>query len=150
MTEDRTTAPSSILFVCGQNSIRSPMAEAIARSVLPPSVYVASAGVKDGERDPFVDVILAEEGLSLGDRQPRRYADLEDGFFDLIVTLSPEAHHVAMSATQTEATAVEFWPMPDPSAVTGSRAQILDSYRDLFRRIAARLQELRGRPSTDA
>lgn len=145
MNGDAPAAPQSILFVCGMNSIRSPMAEAIARSVLPASVYVASAGVKDGERDPFVDVILAEENLSLGDHQPRRYADLEDGFFDLIVTLSPEAHHVAMSATQTEATAVEFWPMPDPSAVSGSRAQILDSYRDLYRRIRARLTELRDR-----
>lgn len=147
MNGDAPAAPQSILFVCGMNSIRSPMAEAIARSVLPASVYVASAGVKDGERDPFVDVILAEESLSLGDHQPRRYADLEDGFFDLIVTLSPEAHHVAMSATQTEATAVEFWPMPDPSAVSGSRAQILDSYRDLYRRIRARLTELRDRSS---
>ena len=147
MNGDASATPHSILFVCGMNSIRSPMAEAIARSVLPGSVYVASAGVKDGERDPFVDVILAEEGLSLGDHQPRRYADLEDGFFDLVVTLSPEAHHVAMSATQTEATAVEFWPMPDPSAVSGSRAQILDSYRDLFRRIRARLTDLRERAS---
>jgi protein-tyrosine-phosphatase len=41
--------------MCGMNSIRSPMAEAIARHYLPQSVYVASAGVRRGERDPFVD-----------------------------------------------------------------------------------------------
>lgn len=140
-----SVVPGSILFVCGMNSIRSPMAEAIARSVLPTSVYVASAGVKDGERDPFVDVILAEEGLSLGDRKPQKYDDLADGFFDLIVTLSPEAHHAAMSATEADATAVEFWPMPDPSAVNGSRGQILDAYRDLYRRIRDKLEDLRRR-----
>ncbi|WP_280514927.1 low molecular weight phosphatase family protein [Aureimonas sp. ME7] len=147
MSERSGTAsrPGSILFVCGMNAIRSPMAEAIARSVLPPATYIASAGVKDGERDPFVDVILAEEGLSLGDRKPQKYEDLEDGFFDLIVTLSPEAHHAAMSATEAEATSVEFWPMPDPSAVSGSRGQILDAYRDLYRRIRAKLVELTNR-----
>jgi len=137
--------PHSILFVCGMNSIRSPMAEAIARSMLPSSIYVASAGVKDGERDPFVDVILGEEGLSLGDRKPQKYEDLEDGFFDLIVTLSPDAHHAATGATETDATAVEFWPMPDPSAVNGSRGQILDAYRDLYRRIRDKLDDLRRR-----
>ena len=137
--------PHSILFVCGANSIRSPMAEAIARSVLPPSVYIASVGVKDGERDPFVDVILAEQGLSLGDRKPQKWEDLGDGYFDLVITLSPEAHHAAMSATEADATAVEFWPMPDPSVVNGSRGQILDAYRDVFRRIQTKLTELRDR-----
>jgi protein-tyrosine-phosphatase len=134
--------PHSILFVCGANSIRSPIAEAIARSILPSSVYIASVGVKDGERDPFVDVILAEQGLSLGDRKPQKWEDLGDGFFDLVVTLSPEAHHAAMSATEADATAVEFWPMPDPSAVNGSRDQILDAYRDVYRRISLRLKDL--------
>ncbi len=137
--------PQSILFVCGANSIRSPIAEALARKILPPSVYVASVGVKDGERDPFVDVILSEEGLSLGDRKPQKWEDLGDGFFDLVVTLSPEAHHAAMSATEADATTVEFWPMPDPSVVSGSRGQILDAYRDVLRRIAGRLQDMCAR-----
>ncbi len=134
--------PQSILFVCGANSIRSPIAEAIARSILPPSVYIASVGVKDGERDPFVDVILSERGLSLGDRRPQKWEDLGDGYFDLVVTLSPEAHHAAMSATGADATAVEFWPMPDPSVVNGSRDQILEAYRDVYRRISTRLEDL--------
>lgn len=136
--------PASILFVCGMNAIRSPMAEAIAHSILPPSVYVASAGVKGGERDPFVDVILAEHGLSLKQFRPRALEDLEDSYFDLVVTMSPEAHHVALDRTGTDAVAVEFWPMPDPSVVTGSRQQILDAYRDLYRRIEAKVASLQG------
>ena len=53
---------SSILFLCGMNSIRSPMAEAIAKAALPSTVYIASAGVRAGERDPFVDSVLSEHG----------------------------------------------------------------------------------------
>jgi protein-tyrosine-phosphatase len=126
---------SSVLFVCGMNAIRSPMAEALARSLLPPSVYVASAGVRDGQRDPFVDSVLAEKGLSLGDRRPQRLEDLEDSYFDLIVTMAPEAHHAVLDATGTASVDVEFWPMPDPSVATGSREQILEAYRAVCSRI---------------
>ena len=63
--------PKSLLFVCGKKSIRSPIAELLARQALPPDIYVASAGVKRGERGPFVDAFLQEEGLALDNRQPR-------------------------------------------------------------------------------
>jgi protein-tyrosine-phosphatase len=133
--------PSSVLFVCGLNAIRSPMAEAIARSVLPAGVYVASAGVRPGERDPFVDAVLAECGLDLGLRRPQRLDDLEDSYFDLIVTMAPEAHHAVLDATGTQSVEVEFWPMPDPSVAAGSRDQIMASYRAVRDRIAARIRE---------
>ena len=131
---------SSLLFVCGMNAIRSPMAEVIARALLPASVYIASAGVRGGQRDPFVDQVLAEKGLSLGDRKPQRFEDMADDYFDLIVTMAPEAHHVALDATGTDSVEVEFWPMPDPSVATGSRDQILDAYRDVCRRIEERIR----------
>lgn len=130
----------SLLFVCGMNAIRSPMAEAIARSLLPSSVYIASAGVRSGQRDPFVDQVLAEKGLSLGDRKPQSFEDMADDYFDLIVTMAAEAHHVALDATGTDSVEVEFWPMPDPSVATGSRDQILDAYRDVGRRIEERIR----------
>ena len=69
-------AIASVQFVCGMNAIRSPMAEALARSLLPASTYVVSAGVRSGERDPFVDVVLAEKGLNLGTRRPRGWRNL--------------------------------------------------------------------------
>ncbi|MGL4489620.1 MAG: low molecular weight phosphatase family protein, partial [Rhizobiaceae bacterium] len=62
--------PQSILFLCGMNAIRSPMAEAIARSVLPAAYFVSSAGVIKGEPDPFVPSILAERGLALPKHEP--------------------------------------------------------------------------------
>ncbi|MEC5291797.1 low molecular weight phosphatase family protein [Aurantimonas sp. C2-6-R+9] len=133
-------AVSSLLFVCGMNAIRSPIAEAIARSILPASVYIASAGVRSGQRDPFVDIVLAERGLSLGDYRPKRFEELQDGYFDLIVTMAPEAHHAALDATGTASVDVEFWPMPDPSVADGSREQILDAYRAVCDRIEAHIR----------
>ncbi|MDN2565800.1 low molecular weight phosphatase family protein [Aquibium sp. A9E412] len=131
--------PRSVLFLCGMNVVRSPMAELLARRVLPRTVFVASAGVRAGERDPFVDAVLAEEGLSLGDRQPQGLDDLEDAYFELIVTLAPEAHHAALELTRTMAVDVEYWPTMDPTTIGGTREQILAAYRDVRDRLAARI-----------
>jgi len=133
--------PGSVLFLCGQNVIRSPMAEVIARDLLPKSVFVASAGIRPGERDPFVDAVLAERGFSLGSRSPRLLDDLEDAYFDLIVTLAPEAHHKALDLTRSVAADVEYWPMPDPTTATGTRDQILAAYRDVASRLDRRIRE---------
>jgi protein-tyrosine-phosphatase len=122
--------PGAVLFMCRMNSIRSPMAEAIARHYMP-SVYIASAGVRRGERDPFVDAVLDEVGLALQKHQPRLLEDLEDDYFDLIITLAPEAHHAALDMTRALAADVVYWPTPDPTVATGSREQILDAYREV-------------------
>ncbi len=124
----------SVLFVCAMNAVRSPMAEALARHYFGKSVYVQSAGVRLGERDPFAVAALDEIGIDGSKHKPRTLADLEEweGLnFDLIVTLSPEAHHAALELTRTLACEVEYWPTADPTATQGTREQILDAYRDL-------------------
>jgi protein-tyrosine-phosphatase len=148
VTEVSEKVPGAILFMCGMNVIRSPMAEALARSILPASTYIMSAGVRAGERDPFVDIVLEEIGLSLARRQPQRLEELEDEFFDVIITLSPEAHHAALELTRTTAVEVIYWPTFDPTVVTGTREQILEAYRGVRDRLAElierRLAKRRG------
>ena len=113
----------SVLFMCRMNAVRSPMAETIARSLLP-GTYIASAGIRPGERDPFVDAVLDEVGLSLGRHAPHSLDELEDDYFDLIVTLAPEAHHAALELTRSMAVDVMYWP-------TRTRDQIMSSYREV-------------------
>ena len=122
--------PPSVLFCCDHNAVRSPMAETLARSLLP-GTYVASAGIRPGERDPFVDAVLGEVGLSLGRHAPHSLDELEDDYFDLIVTLAPEAHHAALELTRSMAVDVMYWPTPDPAVATGTRDQIMHSYREV-------------------
>ncbi|WP_416065381.1 low molecular weight phosphatase family protein [Rhizobium sp. ZK1] len=138
-TEDRKR-PGAILFMCGLNVIRSPMAEVIARSILPANTYIRSAGVRAGERDPFVDVVLEEIGLSLGRRLPQTLEELEDDYFDLIITLSPQAHHAALELTRSSAVDVVYWPTMDPTVATGTREQILDSYREVRDHLAGLIE----------
>jgi len=128
--ETRSSQPASVLFVCGLNAIRSPIAKALMQKFYP-HIYVASAGVLRGERDPFVSTVIAEEGLSLDAHHPQGIEDLSDGFFDLIITLTPQAHHVVLEQMRSFSVEVEYWPTPDPALATGSREQILAAYRQV-------------------
>jgi protein-tyrosine-phosphatase len=88
--------------------------------------------------------VMDEVGVDMSRHRSRTFADLDDANFDLIVTLSPEAHHRALEFTRSLAIAVEYWPTLDPSQAGGSREQRLDEYRAcrslLDGRIAARFQ----------
>lgn len=137
----------AVLFTCGYNAIRSPMAEAIARHYFGKSIYVQSAGVNKGDVDPFTLAVLDEIGIDAHKHKPRTIDELDDweGLnFDLIITLSPEAHHKMLDLTRTLAAGVEYWPVPDPSLTQGTRDQVLDAYREvrdiLLRQIQARLK----------
>src|SRR5262245_47217640 len=114
-----STKPQAVLFACGLNSLRSPMAAGLFRQIVGPSTYVASAVVRKAELDPFAVAVLAEVGIDIAKHRPMTFEELDDweGLnFDLIVTLSPEAHHKALDLTRTLAAEVEYWPTPDPTA----------------------------------
>ena len=137
--------PSAVLFACTLNAIRSPMAAAIMHHHFGHKVYVASAGIAAGDPDPFVGIIMDEIGIDLKKHRPHSFEDLEDSAFDLLITLSPEAQNRAEDMLRTMAIDVENWAIADPSQVSGSREQILESYRtvrdDLVKRIMARFAE---------
>ena len=126
--------PQAVLFACGFNSVRSPMAESLLQQMFPHALYVKSAGVKKGELDPFAVAVMAELGQDISHHRPTTFEELDDweGLnFDLIITLSPEAHHKALDLTRTVAADVEYWPTPDPTATEGSREQKLQAYREV-------------------
>ncbi|MFM9861040.1 low molecular weight phosphatase family protein [Pseudoxanthobacter sp. M-2] len=136
-----------MLFVCGQNVVRSPMAAAIARHLFPRSMYVRSAGVRPGDLDPFTAAVMAEIGLDIGSHRAKTLEDLEDTNFDLAITLAPEAHHRVLDLTRTQALEVEYWPTADPTIATGSREQILQSYRLVRDQLEARIRKRFGLPA---
>lgn len=134
--------PGAILFSCSFNAVRSPMAEGLTRLYFGREIYVASAGVKEGEPDPFAAAVMAEIGVDITGHRPQTFEDLADSSFDLIVTLSPEAHHKALEFTRTLACDVTYWPTIDPTATEGSRERRLEAYRDMRETLARRIKTL--------
>jgi protein-tyrosine-phosphatase len=142
--------PGAVLFACGRNAVRSPMAAAILKHLAGSRVYVESAGVRAGKPDPFANAVMEEIGIDMSRHKPMSLAGLHDRSFDLIVTLAPEAHHQALDLAHGYAIDVEYWPTPDPTLANGNREHILDAYRavrdGLFQKIKARFP-LAGAPT---
>jgi protein-tyrosine-phosphatase len=144
--------PGAVLFACTMNSVRSPMAAAILRHLAGRRVYVESAGVRAGGLDMFAVAVMEEIGIDISAHKPHTLRELNDTSFDVIITLSPEAHHQALELTRTMAVEVEYWPTFDATMMIGqgSREQVLQSYRtvrdQLFNRIKRRFA-LEGGPT---
>ena len=139
--------PQSVLFACTFNAIRSPMAEALGRHFFGREIYFASAGVRHGEPDGFAIAAMEELGIDISRHRPHTFDDLEETSFDLIVSLSPEAHHKALEFTRTMAVDVVYWPTIDPTAVQGSRETMLNAYRAVREGLQKRiLDTLEWRP----
>ena len=91
-----TSLPSSVLFACSENSVRSPIAEALAKRLYGHSSYIDSVGVRASDVDGFAVAALDELGIDVHRHHAKTFEDIDPASLDLIVTLSPEAHHRAL------------------------------------------------------
>ncbi|WP_134725884.1 low molecular weight phosphatase family protein [Paracoccus luteus] len=137
--------PSSVLFCCDHNAIRSPMAEGIMKKLYGRRAYVQSAGVKsDFEIDGFAVAVCAEIGVELARHRVRSFDEMRDwgddlGTFDLIVALSPASQRRALDMTRVYHMDVEYWPIMDPSGLSEGRDATLARYRETRDLILSRM-----------
>src|ERR1700704_6695661 len=120
------------------------MAESLLKQMSPQGLYVKPAGAKKGELDPFAVAVMAELGQDISGHKPITFEELDDweGLnFDLIITLSPEAHHKALELTRTLAADVEYWPTQDPTSAEGNREQKLQAYREVCDALLLRIRK---------
>lgn len=128
-------APTSVLFCCDYNAVRSPMAEGLLKQRVGQSIYVQSAGVKhDLEIDGFSIAVCAELGVELSRHRVRTIDEMVEwgddiSSFDLIVALSPASQRRVLDLTRYYALDVEYWPIIDPTGLGETREAKLVSYR---------------------
>lgn len=138
--------PSSVLFACDHNAVRSPMAEGIMKRDFGTTIFVQSAGVRhDIEVDGFSVAVCDEIGVTLAKHRARSFREMEewgdqiDGY-DLIVALSPAAQRAAQEYTRFYAIEVEYWPIMDPTDLGRSREDKLAAYRTARDQIAQKIR----------
>ena len=131
--------PSAVLFACTHNALRSPMAAGLMKHYHGRHIWIQSVGVHKGELDPFAVQVMDEIGIDISGHKPSRFEDLEDTFFDLVISLSPEAQHHAVEMTRNMACDVMFWPTLDPSMIDGSREARLEEYRTVRDQLQRRI-----------
>ena len=135
-------APGSLLFVCGENALRSPMAEAMVKREYGDRVYVDSVGVRVGRLDALAVAVMQEMDIDITNHKTKGLDQLLDSSFDLIVTLTPEAFGRATELTRTSAAEVVYWNTYDPSMVEGNRDTRIAAYRDVRDLLHAHIGEL--------
>lgn len=143
--DEATSELPSVLFVCSMNSVRSPIAAALARQSFPGRIIARSVGVNGGKADQFVHEVMEEIGIDMSIHTPHILDELVANRFDLVITLSDDAPD-AVAKKGLEAGEIEQWTVPDPSLVEGSREVVLSAYRELRdglrRRVRTRLEPL--------
>jgi arsenate reductase len=154
-----TSNPTSVLFCCDYNAVRSPMAEGIMKKFYGTRIFVQSAGVKnDLDIDGFSVAVCAEIDVALDKHRVRTFHQMEEwgdriGAYDLIVALSPAAMRQAQEYTRFHAVDVEYWPIIDPTGLGETREAKLAAYRQTRDQITARILDRFGPPEaaeTDA
>ena len=142
--------PTSVLFCCNFNSIRSPMAEGIMKLLHGKSIYIQSAGVRhELEVDGFAVAVCQEIGVELTRHRARSFSEMEEwgddiSGFELVVALSPAAQRKALEYTRYAALEVEYWPTIDPTGLGETRDEKLAAYRQARDQIHARIVERFG------
>lgn len=152
----RSTIPTSVLFCCDHNSIRSPIAEGMMKKFYGRAAYVQSAGVKnDMEIDGFAVAVCGEIGIEIANHRARSFAEMREwgddlGTFDLIVALSPASQRQALELTRVFHLDVEYWPIMDPAGLAEGRDAKLAAYRQTRDQIQARMIDRFGQPKSGA
>lgn len=121
--------PSSVLFCCTMNEIRSAMAEGIMKRFHGGTVFVDSAGVRQGGHDPLMVEVMSEIGVDMSRHKPKVFGSLTDDSFDVAIALSPQARAAADELTRYRHCDVRLWNVTDPSLGEGSRDARLAAYR---------------------
>lgn len=138
-----------VVFLCVANSARSQLAEALARSLAPPGVRVASAGSHPWQVHPVAVRVLAEAGLDISGARSKSVEEVPLETADTVVTLCDDE----VCPVTPDGVHRLHWPFPDPAEAWGEEEQLTRFRRTrdhLRERIAAFFRERFGAVAGDS
>ncbi|MBL4871554.1 MAG: hypothetical protein JKX72_11435 [Robiginitomaculum sp.] len=140
----KSNIPSSVLFVCTLNSIRSPIAEGLLKQMVGTKSYVQSCGLEAGELNELMVSIMAEKKIDMSSHAAKTLDDLRDTNFDVVIAFTKEAKSAVQAVFDELDTDIEHWPTPDPTAGDLNVRAMMDNYRAVRDTIAMRIQKKFG------
>ena len=146
----RTTTPlPNILFACTHNKIRSPMAEALTKTMYPSKIaHIDSCGIDDGGGigDGFTIAVMQEIGIDLQDHTPKAFTARTSPEIDLVICFSEASFETANQIPALDKAEITYCPVYDPQLIAEARAMRLDAYRNIRDTIKTMLIERFGTP----
>ncbi|MGH7948688.1 MAG: arsenate reductase ArsC [Candidatus Binataceae bacterium] len=127
-----------ILFLCVANSVRSQMAEGLARALLSDSVRIQSAGTKPGRLHPIAVRVMAEIGIDISAQRAKPVESVDPRTVDVVITLCAEE---GCPLFLTSAKWIH-WPVADPATAEGDEAERLVRFRQVRDQLRRRIATL--------
>jgi thioredoxin type arsenate reductase len=137
---ERGVDMKGILFLCVANSARSQIAEGLARSMVPPSIKVWSAGSRPTGVRPEAIAVLKEIGVDISQHRSKTVTEIPAAEVDTVITLCGEEECPLFLGQATRL----HWGLPDPAAVHGSEKDRLNAFRDTRDELHRRIEEFLG------
>lgn len=125
--------PTRVLFVCGQNSARSQMAEAWLDALGGDRFEAHSAGIEPAPINPLAVAVMAESGIDISRKRTKLVAEAVDELaakgqrFDVIITVCSKAAGLCPFVPGVSVT--ERWSFDDPGTVSGAPDEQLAKVR---------------------
>ena len=148
MTHNNTTLPN-ILFACTHNKIRSPMAEALTKTMYQAKIaHIDSCGIDDGGGigDGFTVAVMREIGIDLLNHTPKSFTDRLNPKIDLVICFSEASFETASQIPTLNTAEITYCPIYDPQLIAEAREVRLGAYRNIRDTIKAMLIERFGAP----
>jgi len=133
-----TDQPVRVLFLCTENSCRSPMAEGLARTMGKGRVIASSAGVRLAPVHPFAVRAMREAGIDISTHRPRHLSKITNQPFDWVITVCDRIKEDC--PTWPGAREVTHWAFADPAQATGTEEERLVIFRRVRDEISRRIQ----------
>jgi arsenate reductase len=131
---------ASILFLCVRNSVRSQIAEGLARTILGDRARVQSAGSQPSQVNPYAVEVMREVGVDLGGHTSKSVDDVDPATVDTVITLcAEEVCPVFLGAARRL-----HWPLADPASddPSLSRDEMLARFRTARDQLRGRIEVL--------
>lgn len=137
---------NKILFICNNNTIRSPMAEGLFNAKMGWTPYKAcSASINQNNIHHLVDPLAAgamyEQGINISNHTPQYINDIDISEIALIITLSEAAYKTVQTLPSCQNMPLEHWALPEPPAANSemNRETAMPFYRSLYQEIERRI-----------
>jgi len=128
-----TGEKTRVLFVCGQNSARSQMAEALLDHLAGDRYEARSAGIEPAPINPLAVAVMAERGIDISRKRTKLVAEAvaelaaQGRQFDVVVTVCSKAAGLCPFVPGVQVT--ERWSFDDPGTVDGTPEEQLSKVR---------------------
>lgn len=111
-----------ILFLCVANSVRSQIAEGLAREIFGDKADIFSAGIRPSYVHPTAKAVLQEIGIDISGQYSKSVDEVNVHMMDRIITVCGDG----VCPNVPESIIKEHWPLPDP----GSDVDLYRAIRD--------------------